>query len=59
MRRERRAGRARVAERRGEVDDYEEDEVGKLRAAGGGAAARDEAGAAVVKPADIGGRRIA
>ena len=46
----RRANRARVAERAGEADDGEEDEVGALRDAGGGAVARDEAGAAVTKP---------
>ena len=44
----RRADRARVAERAGEVDDDEEDEVGETRAKGGDAAARDEDGAVVV-----------
>ena len=43
------ADRARVAKRAGDVDDDEGDEVDETRAAGGGAAARDEAGAAVVK----------
>ena len=45
----RRADRARVAGRGGEVDDNEENKFGELRAAGGGAVARDEAGTAVVK----------
>ena len=49
----RRADRARVAERADEVDDDEEDEVGELRATGGDAAARDEAGAATVAPAPL------
>ena len=46
MRRARQADRARMAERASEVNDDKEDLVGELRAAGGGAAARDEAGAA-------------
>ena len=50
----RRADRARVTECAGEADDDEEDEVGELRATGGDAAARDEAGAAVVAPAHHG-----
>ena len=45
----RRADRARFAERAGEVADDGEDEAGALRATGGGATARDEAGAAVTK----------
>ena len=54
LRAARRADRARVAERAGEVDDDEEDEVGgdeedgvgEPRAVAGAAAARDKAGAA-------------
>ena len=48
--RHRRRDRARVAERAGEVDEDAEDEVGETRAAGGGAASRDEASAATVAP---------
>ena len=44
-----RANRARVAGRGGEVDDDEEGEVDGVRAVGGGAADRGEAGAAIVK----------
>ena len=47
----RRADRARVAERGRDVDDVDEDEVVMMRDAGGGAAARDGAGAALVGPA--------
>ena len=43
------ANRARVAGRGGEVDDDEEGEVDDVRAVGGDAAARGEAGAAMVK----------
>ena len=49
LRRARQADRARVDERAGEVNDDEEDVVGEMRATGGGAATRDEAGAALVK----------
>ena len=40
---------ARVAGRGGKIDDDEEDEVDDVRAVGGGAADRGEAGAAIVK----------
>ena len=43
------ANRARVAGRGGEVDDNEEGEVDDVHAVDGGAAARGEAGAAMVK----------
>ena len=49
LRTAKRASRARVAGRGGEVDDDEEVEVDDVRAVGGGAAARGEAGAAMVK----------
>ena len=45
----RRAIRARVTGRGGEVGVDEEDEIDEPRAVGGAAAARDEAGAAIVK----------
>ena len=45
-----RADRARVAQRAGKVDEDAEDVVGETRAAGGGAATWDEAGAATVAP---------
>ena len=48
--RRRRRDRTRVAKRAGEVDEDAEDEVGETRAAGGGAASRDEASAATVAP---------
>ena len=38
---------------RGGVRGDQEDEVDELRAVGGGAAPRDEAGAAVVKPLSV------
>ena len=53
MRRARGAGRARVAGRGGEVDEDKEDEVDYLRAVGGDAVPRDEAGAVVVKPLSV------
>ena len=43
--------RARGAARSGEVGEDDEDEADKLRVVGGGTAARDEAGAALVAPA--------
>ena len=50
MRTARQADSVSVAKRAGKVDDDKWDVVGELRAAGGGATARDEAGAAAVKP---------